>query len=456
MRRAVHHVFAVGVGSGADAEASSRIVVRRWTARRVVAAVCAMLAATAAHAMDPPSAPSGDPAHSAILAELIDAARRQNPQIRAAEARYQAMARRPVQEGTLPDPSIGVRYHNEETDRITLGESEFSFVEFSAEQEIPFPGKLGLRATMATREAAREAAMRDATVLMVLANVASRYIDIAVADRSLEILAASTDTLRLVAEQSQVSYEVGSVAQQDYLRATLERDALQERVVMLRQRRVSAEAALNALLNRAATEPIATIAWSDAIVGVPPYAQLAAEVAERSPEVRAAQETILRSDAAVALARREYFPDFAFMAAYTDKSRLLPEWEVGMRVKVPLYFWRRQRAGLAEAQYTRQDALQTARNVQVTLDSRLRELSTMADTARRLVDLYGGSLIPQASLTLESARASYSVGKVDFLTMLNAFTALLEYRMRYAEELGNLARARAEIGPIVGRAPLDW
>ena len=60
----------------------------------------------------------------------------------------------------------------------------------------------------------------------------------------------------------------------------------------------------------------------------------------------------------------------------------------------------------------------------------------------------------QAALTLESARASYGVGRVDVLTTLTAFSALLEYRLRRTEESGNLWRALAEIGPVVGETPL--
>ena len=88
------------------------------------------------------------------------------------------------------------------------------------------------------------------------------------------------------------------------------------------------------------------------------------------------------------------------------------------------------------------------------LEARLADLHAMAEASSRLVRLYGEALIPQARLTLESSRASYSVGRVDFLTTLTAFTALLEYRLRYAEETGNLVRALAEIGPLVGETPL--
>ncbi|HWO89217.1 MAG TPA: TolC family protein, partial [Gemmatimonadales bacterium] len=50
-----------------------------------------------------------------------------------------------------------------------------------------------------------------------------------------------------------------------------------------------------------------------------------------------------------------------------------------------------------------------------------------ARTARRLVQLYGGSLVPQALATYEASLAAYRVGRVDFPTVLEAQTALLMY-----------------------------
>ena len=416
------------------------------------AGLVAAVAATAAL----PAAARGPDVPTPTLAGVVALARTENAEIRAAEARYRAMQQKPVQEGTLPDPMVGIRYHNEQSDRITWGESDFSFIEIFGEQEVPFPGKLGLRAEMATREAEREGAMRNATVLMVLAKVAATYANLAVVDRSTDILRDSAAALGLMVEQSAASYRVGVTAQQDVLRATLERDALQERLTMLAQKRSTAEGTMNRLLSRSPTEGFPRIPWSDAAPPLPPLAALASEIANAAPELRAAREDVLKSDAALDLARREYFPDLAFMTAYTNKNGLFPEWEVGMRLKVPLYFWRRQRAGVDEATFSKQAAQHAEENVQLTVEERLRELYSMAEAAQRLVRLYADSLVPQATLTLESARASYAVGKVDFLTALNAFTVLLDYRIRWAEELGNLASARAEIGPLVGRGPLDW
>jgi outer membrane protein TolC len=254
-------------------------------------------------------------------------------------------------------------------------------------------------------------------------------------------------------EQAHTAYGVGTAAQQDVLRGTLERDVLVERLTMLGQKRAAAEATLNALLARAPGSTLPPTSWSDSTAPLRPADELQRRLADAAPELRAAREEVLKSTAALDLARREYLPDLAFMAGYTNKNGLFPEWEVGMRLRVPLYFWRRQHAGVTEATYARAAAESSERNVHRTLEGRLGQVLSMGEAAARLVRLYHDKLGPQAALTLDSARTSYAVGRVDFLTVLTAFTALLDYQVREVEEIGNLERARAEIAPLIGEPP---
>jgi len=389
-----------------------------------------------------------------LLATVLEQARRKNPEINAADARAHAMGERPIQQGTLPDPTIGAKYHNESFDGFTLGDSEFTYYEFSVEQEIPFPGKLGLRQSIAERGALREQAMRDATLLAVLARAAVAYFDLAVVDRSIELLRESRSTLEILARQAETAYSVGIAAQQDLLRATQERTDVDVKLTAFAQKRIAAESSLNALLDRPPDAPLASAVLPPAPPPSRPLAELQERLRERAPELKAAHEDVLAASDGVDLAQREYLPDFAVMGAYSNKSRLEPEWEVGLAVRVPLYFWRRQRPALAEADWNRIAAEHTRRNTQVTLEARLRELHSMAEASSKVVALYSERLIPQAELTLESARSSYAVGKVDFMTVLNAFLSVLDYRMRVAEETGALHRARAEIASILGETPL--
>jgi outer membrane protein TolC len=223
---------------------------------------------------------------------------------------------------------------------------------------------------------------------------------------------------------------------------------------MLEQKRVAAEAALDALLGHAGGSASGARFVFTPAPALEPLDDLERRLRERAPELRAAKDEVERSDAALNLAQRGYFPDFAFMGSYMNKDGLLPEWELGVRVTVPFYFWLRQRAAVAEQDQTKRSAEHARDGERLRLEARLRELYSMASTASRLVDLYERSLIPEATLTLESARASYEVGRVDLLTTLNAFTALLEYRIRSAEEQTSQKQARAEISPLIGETPL--
>lgn len=387
------------------------------------------------------------------LQVLLQTALSSNPEIKAAEARTRAMMERPIQEGTLPDPSVGTRYHNEQFGRLTFGSSDFSYLEFSGEQDVPFPGKLRLKSSIAKREAERERAMRDLAVCSVLARVVAAYAELGVADRSTAILNEYSGVLSTIIKQANQRYSVGSGSQQDVLRATLERDGLSERIEMIAQQRTVAEAQLNALLGREANVPIGQTEWSDRIGDLPTLDILTSRVELQAPELRAAALEIARSEDSAALARRGYLPDFTVMGAYADKNGLFPEWEVGLKMTVPLYFWRRQKHAVAEADFNKSAAEHVRHGAQLTLESRVRELHRMAATAQKLVNLYGETLIPEATLTLRSAQASYSVGKSDFLTVLNVFNAILEYRLRYTENVGQFRRAMAEIGPLLGETP---
>ena len=70
----------------------------------------------------------------------------------------------------------------------------------------------------------------------------------------------------------------------------------------------------------------------------------------------------------------------------------------------------------------------------------------MADTSARLMKLYGQTVIPQASLALESSLSSYETGTVDFLSVLTNYIMVVEYEMNYYEEMQSfyLALSRLE------------
>jgi hypothetical protein len=75
----------------------------------------------------------------------------------------------------------------------------------------------------------------------------------------------------------------------------------------------------------------------------------------------------------------------------------------------------------------------------------------MSQTSEQLVRLYGQTVIPQASLALESSLSSYETGSVDFLTVFMNYITIVEYEMNYYEELQNFYLALARLEEMTAR-----
>jgi cobalt-zinc-cadmium efflux system outer membrane protein len=87
------------------------------------------------------------------LSDLVDEALKNNPDIRASQARIEASRHRIPQSKSLPDPMFMFGYQNEGFDRYTYGEMSGAQWMFSASQMFPFPGKRSLKGEMAARDA---------------------------------------------------------------------------------------------------------------------------------------------------------------------------------------------------------------------------------------------------------------------------------------------------------------
>ena len=94
-------------------------------------------------------------------------------------------------------------------------------------------------------------------------------------------------------------------------------------------------------------------------------------------------------------------------------------YEVTLNVKVPLYYATKQREGVNEAVASREAVFQDLRALRQELLARIRDNVAQVGRAEELIKLLRDAIIPQSNLTLAAAQASYAVGKVDFLTLLN-------------------------------------
>jgi outer membrane protein TolC len=378
-----------------------------------------------------------------LVAEVLA----RHPDIRSAAAAWRAAAARYPQEIALDDPMFGFLLGPNSWGDPTV-ESAYML---EASQKLPWPGKRRLRGNVARAEA--NAAYFDVGEQRLQIAEAARlaYYDYFLADRRLAVLADSTNLLRDFREIARVKYESAEVEQQDVLLADVELAELDERRVELERASRVAEARINTLLLLPPEAPLPPppdeLPLRERTAAGPELQGLA--LAQR-PELAAQAARIRAERYAVALACREFYPDLEVMARYDafwQEEPLRPM--VGMNVNVPIYREKRWAA-------VREARARVARE-QSELESRINELAFQVESAlarvqqsERTLAIYRERLVPTARLSIESARASYVSGTLDFLRLVESQRQFLDIQDRYYMALAEYHQRLAELDRLVG------
>ena len=413
--------------------------------------LCSIISPSIAEAE--PDLPAAAPS---TLDALIQEAVAQSPMIASARKHWQALTKVPVQVSTLPDPMIGLQ-------QLTVGSpqpfsgyetSDFYYTGFGVSQDIPGPGKLGLRAKQAEKEA--ETA-HDAFLVQqrqVVEQVRETYFNLFYLRKMLDSLHATQSELDHIAQTTEAQYHVAMAQQQDVLKAQLQQTDVLKDLEMNQEEFQQGQANLKAILGR--EQDSANIEISDITptsIAIPD-SRLRELALANSPTLQQAHAMEDRSDAALSIARRDYIPDFNIGYTYQKTGpRFHDYYMLSLGVKVPLYFWRKQTPAVEQAALEKESVREDSYSKRLSVLSDLQNQVIAHRINDRVLKLYTEGLVPQAEETLTSATAAYRVGKVDFQTLLSAVIDLLRLKQEYYRTLADHEIAAAKIHEIIGDQP---
>lgn len=223
----------------------------------------------------------------------------------------------------------------------------------------------------------------------------------------------------------------------------------------LEQERKSREAEINSILNRAARTPVGRPEDIKPKELPATIEELFASARQNSPMLARDQKMIERSELAVNMARKEYYPNVTLNAGYYNMGSMPPMYEVRADFKVPIYFWRKQRAGVNEQVSNLSQTRRTYEATDQSLRYQIQDDFLMAQTSAKLMKLYTQTIVPQANLTLESSLATYETGSVDFLSVLSNFATVLDTEMNYYDEALNYSLALSRLEQMTGQPLTD-
>jgi outer membrane protein TolC len=418
--------------------------------------MAAFAAATRAEARQQP------PGDTLTLVRAVALARANNPTLAARGFEVRAAGARIGPAGALPDPTLTVGAMNYMLPSLSATRDPLSMNQVTLTQTLPINGALGFRRAAARSDSARTAYRRDAVELEIERDVRARYWELYHADRALEVMGRRRTVLREIANVATTMYAVGTAAQSDALRAQVAITRLSQEVAEMELQRYAAAAQLNALLGRAAETPVAIPSASGhAAHGAAMRAlempepesldSLSALAEAQSPEILAARAGVDAARASWGATRHNTRPDLDLGVAYGQRPGSNDMLSLMVGVSVPVFRRARQYQLRDEAHAMAGAAEQDLAAARLQVRSALATARAQAETARRLVALYDQTLVPQASATYEAALAAYRVGRVDFATLLDAQTSLLEFEHDLHGYEAMYGTAVAELDRLTGR-----
>lgn len=422
------------------------------TSLLLVSSFCSVLAMVPAQFFAQTGSLSQDPAGNFTLDWVIEQATKSNPELAAYEKNRLVAAARIPQMGSLDDPMVNVKTMEAPASDV-FNSSRWKYVNVELMQVIPFPGKLSKRETIA--EIMAEHAHHDyqEKLLDIVYRAKVAFFELYYIQRVLEVNTENVNLLNQFVQSARTRYAVGTVANPDLLRANVELAKLANEQITLEQKEETAKAMLNTLLNRPPQSMLGTTVVKEETSEEYDLEKLQQVALQNRPMVRHDSLSIVQTQVNLALAKQQYLPDFRVSLEYvTSPLDGFRGWTGMVGMSIPFSPWTLgKRSGEIQEQEADFQVMQAIyQNTKNMILFSVKDALVKVQTARRLVDLYRETVLPQSNQSLQATFAAYQTKQIDFLTLLDSQRSLKMFQMEYYQAFADYGKSLSELERAVG------
>ena len=392
-------------------------------------------------AMFRPQAFASDQSKTVItLSQAVKEALENNPELKSLREGALAGMERAKTEGYLDDPVLRVMLEEIPKDKpfnITPGNAMAT--RYTLSQMLPYPGKLGLKQGIASKEALLLKARLTALELEKVFMAKEAYYDYAYSSLSLNIMNEIREVLSYMGKVAESKYAAGTATQQDVIKLNLEVSLASSEIISLATERSIAEARLKAVMYRPLDEtlpdpPNPPLTQGGDWGAIPSNAvELKAdEVLKTTVDATTdLQMALLEAEGAALskeLAEKNYYPDFMVGAGPVQRDGEVTGFDVMFQMNIPVWFGKYRGLSEASGKELSSQRLRLA-SIRNTKTLEIMEAVLQLRAALETRTLYDTTLVKQASLSFESALKNYQSGKGDLLMLLDAERELKKIRL---------------------------
>lgn len=338
-----------------------------------------------------------------------------SPRVRAYRNRIKSAEASSAQAGALPNPELEVGAEN-------LGTAEF---EVGMAQKLELGGKRSARLAVAKTEVGAERLEYEFLIMELRAETYRRYLPLAALNRKQMVL----DSLARIADQSlqtiKERYRAGAAMEVDTIRAHIALKELTAESTMLQTEMRTQRRALTALWGEKESSEFEV---SDELFtgGGTESEEYYLDQVSSHPQLRIARKDIERIRSNIGLLRAETVPDITVSAGYIrNNERGENASKLGVSSEIPLF--NRNRKAIRGEEYLASAREQEMENELIERKTRIRNLLDQLENKDRIYEIEKG-IVEESQIAYEMMLKYYERGAVDFLSVSEALTDLLEHK----------------------------
>jgi len=371
------------------------------------------------------------------LNELIEEAKLNNPEIRAAKARHEATAKKMSVFRYLMDPLLGFEFGND-------------MQIYSISQEFPFPTKLASLSKLAESDAQQAFEEYRKKEQEIIAKVKKIYAQLCLIEKQIELTIKSKNILNQILSIAMRNYSLNKNPQSDVLRTAIETAKIDNKLIGMKDEETIMRSKLNSILDRPVDSNISIITDIEIKKMPSDLETLYAIVKENQPILKSFRSALKSADISLSLSKQEYLPDFMVKFEQQVMGSQLQDRKFMFGFTIPVWFWAKQKNMVNEMKAEKKMIEADYKAMENMFLVEAKEAKIMVDKHKREMDLFENSILPQVEATLKSSLRAYEVNQVDFMTLLDNEKMLVESELEYYQAQVNLFIAISELETTVG------
>lgn len=380
---------------------------------------------------------------NASMPDFLQYAILNSPRVKAAYFEWLASIERITRARSLPDPLL--------TYQMDIAKTVESIMP-GLMMEFPGPGKLGLRAEVASKETDARYYAFETEVLQAAFEVKKAYYQLYFLTDKIRV---NRETLDVVSQMEQIASrqnDVGKSTLQDVLRIQMEQDRLNTEIANLEDSHAPLVTAFKAALGLKAGDPIPPLPVNFETTPLDlSVDEMLSALYERNPRLKAMEADVSRAEASIRLAAKARIPDFA-VGLESDLAMAPVMYRPLFAMTLPI--WRDKIAAEITETQAMKGAAEAGLSVeQIKLAVELAEKSFMFREAGRNLSLIKKVLLPKARQALEIARGKYITGQTGYLDLVDAWRTVLGIELELVEARTQRELALAELSLLIAVQP---